>query len=82
MRNAEIAQAGTPAELYMLSASVFVATFMGEANHIPGRVEAVTGEVARVALDTLRIELRHRGPPPGEAVGVSLDPEGVVLVRP
>jgi len=142
MRNAEIAQAGTPAELYTQPNSVFVATFMGEANHVRGRVDAVEGEVASVALDALRIALPHRGlvageadvvirpeairigpaapgtlpatvsratymgshteyylttpvgelfalgpdrlrrRMPGEAVGVTLDPEGVVLVRP
>jgi iron(III) transport system ATP-binding protein len=142
MRNAEIAQVGTPAELYIQPNSVFVATFMGEANHVRGRIEVVEGDVASVALDALRMALPHRGlsvgeadvvirpeairigPPaadtlpgtvsratymgshteyylrtpvgdlfavgpdrlqrraPGEAVSVTLDPEGVVLVRP
>jgi iron(III) transport system ATP-binding protein len=143
MRNAEIAQAGTPAELYTQPASVFVATFMGEANHVRGVVEGVSGDVARLALGELRMDLPARGLSagpadvvirpeairvglpngapalsgtvsratymgshteyhvatpvgelfalgpdrlvrrmPGEAVAVTLDPEGVVLVRP
>jgi iron(III) transport system ATP-binding protein len=80
MRNAEIAQAGTPAELYTQPASVFVATFMGEANHIRGRVEAVQDGVARVVLDTLRLDLPARGMSPGE-VDVVVRPEAVRIAR-
>ena len=36
MRSAEIAQVGTPRELYGSPDNVFVATFMGEANHVKG----------------------------------------------
>ncbi len=34
MRNAEIAQVGTPRALYKAPHNVFVATFMGDANHV------------------------------------------------
>ncbi|WP_237212955.1 ABC transporter ATP-binding protein [Falsiroseomonas oryziterrae] len=76
MRNAEIAQVGTPEELYTQPNSVFVATFMGEANHIRGRIEAVEDGVARVALDALRIDLPARGMAPGE-VDIVVRPEAV-----
>ena len=79
MRNAEIAQAGTPAELYTQPTSVFVATFMGEANHIRGRVASVTDGIAQVALDTLHIALPHRGVPAGEA-DVVVRPEAIRIV--
>jgi iron(III) transport system ATP-binding protein len=81
MRNAEIAQAGTPAELYTQPASVFVATFMGEANHVRGRIEGVQGDLAQVALDALRIALPHRGLPPGE-VDVVVRPEAIRIAPP
>ncbi|MGG5809134.1 ABC transporter ATP-binding protein [Falsiroseomonas sp. CW058] len=81
MRNAEIAQAGTPDELYTQPASVFVATFMGEANHIRGRIDAVEGDTAAVALDTLRIALPHRGLAPG-AVDLVVRPEAIRIVAP
>jgi iron(III) transport system ATP-binding protein len=81
MRNAEIAQAGTPEELYAAPGSVFVATFMGEANHVRGRIEALDGAVGRLALDALRIDLPHRGMPPGE-VDVVIRPEAVRLAEP
>ena len=76
MRNAEIAQAGTPEELYTQPNSVFVATFMGEANHIRGRIETVEEGVARVALDSLRLDLPARGLAAGE-VDVVVRPEAV-----
>jgi iron(III) transport system ATP-binding protein len=76
MRNAEIAQAGTPEELYTQPASVFVATFMGEANHIRGQIEGVQDGVAQVALDTVRMTLPARGLAPG-AVDLVVRPEAV-----
>jgi iron(III) transport system ATP-binding protein len=78
MRNAGIAQAGTPEELYAQPGSVFVATFMGEANHVRGIIEAVAGGVATVALDTLRLSLPDRGLPPGPA-DIVVRPEAVLV---
>jgi iron(III) transport system ATP-binding protein len=78
MRNAGIAQAGTPEELYAQPGSVFVATFMGEANHVRGTIEAVGGGVATVALDTLRLSLPDRGLPPGPA-DIVVRPEAVLV---
>jgi len=79
MRNAEIAQAGTPEELYTQPNSVFVATFMGEANHIRGRIETVEEGVARVALDSLRLDLPALGLAAGE-VDVVVRPEAVRIM--
>lgn len=67
MRNAEIAQAGTPEQLYTQPANIFVATFMGEANHVRARIEAVAEGTARVVLAGLRLDLPARGLEPGEA---------------
>jgi iron(III) transport system ATP-binding protein len=61
MRNAEIAQSGTPEALYASPENVFVATFMGEANHVRGSIEGVAGDTAQVALDALSLALPHRG---------------------
>ncbi|MBR0672262.1 ABC transporter ATP-binding protein [Neoroseomonas soli] len=78
MRNAEIAQAGTPEELYAQPESVFVATFMGEANHLRGTIERVENGMASVALDALRFALPARGLPPGP-VDVVARPEAIRL---
>lgn len=81
MRNAEIAQAGSPARLYAMPDNVFVATFMGEANAVKGRIEAISGDVAIVALDDVRLTLPHRGLPPGP-VDVVIRPEAISLGEP
>ena len=60
MRNAEIAQSGTPEALYASPENVFVATFMGEANHVRGSIESIIGDTAQLALDALRLGLPHR----------------------
>ncbi len=78
MRNAEIAQSGTPADLYQRPETVFVATFMGEANHVKGRIESIQGESATVVLDSLRLSLPHNGLSAGEA-DVVIRPEAIRL---
>jgi iron(III) transport system ATP-binding protein len=65
MRNAAIAQAGTPEELYTQPESVFVATFMGEANNVQGTIERCEGGQAQIALGPLRLALPDRGLPAG-----------------
>ncbi|NGM24096.1 ABC transporter ATP-binding protein [Roseomonas stagni] len=85
MRNAEIAQAGTPEELYTQPGNVFVATFMGEANHVRGVVESIDGALATVKLDEAVLTLPHRGTTPGpvdivirpEAIRISNSPVGL-----
>lgn len=78
MKAAEIAQAGTPRELYEEPANVFVATFMGEANHVRGAIEAVRDGLAQVQLDTALIPMPARGLAEGP-VDVVIRPEAVRL---
>jgi iron(III) transport system ATP-binding protein len=79
MRDAEIAQAGTPEELYTQPNSVFVATFMGEANHVHGRIEVVRGDTAEVVLDSTRLALPVRGLSVGP-VDIVIRPEAIRVV--
>ncbi|MSO76470.1 MAG: ABC transporter ATP-binding protein [Alphaproteobacteria bacterium] len=81
MRDGEIAQAGTPEELYMQPNSVFVATFMGEANHVRGTIERTQDAQAIVTLDCLRMTLPHRGLPTG-AVDIVVRPEAIRISGP
>ncbi len=76
MRGGEVAQSGAPRELYAEPASVFVATFMGEANHLRGTIAAVAGGIADVALGPLRLRLPARGFGPG-AVDLVVRPEAI-----
>ena len=66
MRNTEIAQAGSPRDLYERPDNVFVATFMGEANHVTGRLTDASATEGLVRLDTLAMRLPHRGLQEGE----------------
>jgi iron(III) transport system ATP-binding protein len=79
MRAAEIAQMGTPRQLYEEPDNVFVATFMGEANHVKGTLEAETTETGTIILDTFKAKLKHRNLPSG-TVDVVIRPESIRLV--
>ena len=65
MRAADIAQMGTPRQLYEAPDNVFVATFMGEANHVRGKLEANTATEGMLRLDGLSMPVKHRGLPTG-----------------
>jgi iron(III) transport system ATP-binding protein len=67
MRNAAIAQIGTPRELYDAPVDRFVADFIGEANIIPCEIVAVDGESAEITVDGYHHRLPSRGMPPGPA---------------
>jgi iron(III) transport system ATP-binding protein len=79
MRAAEIAQAGTPRQLYEEPDNVFVATFMGEANHVKGVLDATDAEQGRIHLEGLTMPIRHRNLPSGP-VDVVIRPEAIRLV--
>lgn len=79
MRVGEIAQMGTPRQLYEEPDNVFVATFMGEANHVKGQLEATSAQQGLVRLDALTVALPHRDLPAGE-VDVVIRPESIRLV--
>jgi len=78
MRNAEIAQAGSPRCLYERPENVFVATFMGEANHVKGILSEATPHEGIVRLDDFSMRLPHKGLSEGE-VDVVIRPESVLL---
>lgn len=60
MRNAQIAQEGSPRDLYEWPSDRFVADFIGEANIVPCLVETVRGDVAQVAIGDYRFPLSAR----------------------
>ncbi len=69
MRNAGIAQSGSPRDLYEQPADSFVADFIGEANIMDVQISSVdehTG-LARVTLGNLSLELSSRGMSAGPA---------------
>ena len=78
MRNASIAQVGTPRELYDLPVDSFVADFIGEANLLPCEIVSVDGDLAEIAVDGYRYRLASRGLTKGPAK-LAVRPSRVVL---
>ncbi len=78
MRNAAIAQEGSPRELYEEPADLFVADFIGDANLVEASIEAVNDDRARVDIGGIRRELPARGLAPGPA-HVAIRPESLLL---
>ena len=71
MNNANIAQDGTPRELYEAPASRFVADFIGEANIMACQINDVSRGAADVTIGGYNIQLPSRGIAAGSAyVGV------------
>jgi len=78
MRNAEIAQEGSPHDLYELPADTFVADFIGDANLVKGEIVRHEGATATVRIADLEVQLPHRDEPPGE-VDIAIRPEAIHL---
>lgn len=78
MRNAAIAQIGTPRELYDTPADRFVADFIGEANLIPCEIVALDQEIAEVSIEGYRHRLPSRNLPRGSAV-LAVRPSRLVI---
>jgi ABC-type Fe3+/spermidine/putrescine transport system ATPase subunit len=81
MNGGRILQEGTPAEVYGAPKSLFVASFLGAANRLGGRVAGHTGAgELRVTLDCNGRTLTLAGVGNvGEAVDVALRPESLTL---
>ncbi|WP_187429867.1 Spermidine/putrescine import ATP-binding protein PotA [Roseobacter fucihabitans] len=78
MRNAAIAQIGTPRQLYDAPNDRFVADFIGEANLIGCQIVAVDGEMATIEIEGYRHHLPARGLGAGAAT-LAIRPSRIVL---
>jgi spermidine/putrescine ABC transporter ATP-binding subunit len=77
MSEGRICQLGTPEEIYRRPCERFVATFVGDANVLRGRLDRIDGTRAIVALGTAQITV-----PSGPLLGVVASGAVDVLVRP
>ena len=78
MRNAEIAQEGSPRDLYEHPADLFVADFIGDANVVDGEILGTEGATATVSIGGLEIQVDGRGMAKGP-VKVAVRPESILL---
>lgn len=67
MNNAEIAQEGTPADLYESPSSAFIADFIGDANLATCQIKDISGDIATVSLDNNRFQIPNSGLTKGDA---------------
>ena len=67
MKDGEIAQAGSPRELYESPASAFIADFMGEANVVDCEVLSSENDRAVIRIGALEHRVPARGARPGPA---------------
>jgi len=81
MKDGEIAQKGTPKELYLQPHSKFVATFMGDANIVEGNVLA-GGEKSLLRIDD--VEIATDKPMPADfidkTIEIAIRPEALSLI--
>ena len=78
MRNAAVAQIGTPRQLYDAPVDRFVADFIGEANIIPCEIVSADGDMAEIAIDGYRYHLPSRGLSTG-AASLAVRPSRIVI---
>ncbi|NNG03210.1 MAG: ABC transporter ATP-binding protein [Inquilinus sp.] len=80
MRNAEIAQEGTPHELYEQPVDRFVADFVGDANLLEAEILRLDGDAAVVRVAGVELRLPHRDLKPGPA-DLAVRPESIRLAE-
>lgn len=78
----KVEQLGRPQDLYLRPKNQFVASFMGETNFIPGKVQTVNGD--RTVIDTVLgavTSIGNASASVGAAVTLSIRPEAIQLER-
>ncbi len=78
MRNAAIAQMGTPRQLYDAPNDQFVADFIGEANLLDCQIVDINGDAATIEIEGYRYTLPHRGLSEGSAT-IAVRPSRLVI---
>ncbi|MEA2782945.1 MAG: putative spermidine/putrescine transport system ATP-binding protein [Rhodospirillaceae bacterium] len=81
MRKGRIEQIGVPAEIYGKPATRFVASFIGQTNYVPGRIERSEGDIAEVRIaEDLMVRAAQAGRrAPGDAVELAIRPEAIAM---
>ena len=80
MRDAKIAQEGSPRELYEVPNDSFVADFIGEANLVPCEVVKIKNDIATSAIGDYQFKAPARGLNVGPAT-LAIRPNRIVISR-
>jgi iron(III) transport system ATP-binding protein len=78
MKNAIIAQEGTPHQLYEEPIDTFVADFIGDSNMVKAEIVSLDGDSAEVLIGSVKMTLPSHGMAKGEAI-VAIRPEACHL---
>ena len=81
MNRGNIEQAGRPEELYNMPASLFAASFIGEASFLDASVETISGEAALVRIDAAtQVEIKRASwMQPASKLKLALRPQAITL---
>ncbi len=79
MRDGQLEQTGSPADVYQRPVSRFVASFLGAANFFHGHVDRVAAGSARIAGDCGAVLTVAVARPLGSPVTVALRPEAITV---
>jgi putative spermidine/putrescine transport system ATP-binding protein len=79
MRDGQLEQVGSPAEVYQRPVSRFIASFLGAANFFQGRVDQVSGGSARVSLPGGMLLTIPPTRDVGSPVTIALRPEAITV---
>ncbi len=79
MEAGEVRQLGTPREIYVEPANLFVASFIGTSNFLEGRVSRGDGKV-RVALEGATLDVPALEAAEGTTLAVALRPEHLWII--
>ncbi|MCP4486707.1 MAG: ABC transporter ATP-binding protein [Gammaproteobacteria bacterium] len=78
LESGQIAQKGTPHELYDAPENLFVADFIGNANVVDAEFVSRHDDLARVNIGGVKLDLPHRNQTPGQ-VKVAIRPSSIVM---
>ncbi|MEM2971052.1 MAG: ABC transporter ATP-binding protein [Candidatus Bathyarchaeia archaeon] len=80
MKKGKVVQVGTPQELYMKPATIFVANFIGESNFLVGYVSNVNNGEATIELRSgIKVQTANKNVKVGERIVLALRPETLIV---
>lgn len=81
MNKGHICQVDTPRNIYQRPANIFVATFIGLSNIIPGTIQECADKIEIELLDGYKFNIAHFTLPEDNNVKVSIRPEEFIVVN-
>jgi ABC-type Fe3+/spermidine/putrescine transport system ATPase subunit len=80
MKKGKVVQVGTPQELYMKPATIFVANFIGESNFLEGYVSRINDEGTTIELrGGIKVQTLQKNAKIGDRVILALRPETLTI---